>query len=247
MHILEQLYDCADKHLQNASHDWDGFCSEFCDIFESDMVLYRIVFDPTTGAPKSFEPIVTSMPEAAKEYNDRKLYTYHPVSESNMAPLEPLSRTEFLTDEELRSLDVFWEFSQRYGYFYQLIAPAILTDNSFLGLVVWRDETKPDYLPVDKQRLALFMRHLLAKVKLRKLVNIKDNTLVEEFGKRNDLTKTEIDILAALLDGHSLRGIATNTKRTYGTVRWHVQNILSKCQVSNQKTLIRDFYALIEA
>ena len=132
-------------------------------------------------------------------------------------------------------------------YFYQLIAPAILPDGSFLGLLVWRNENQADYTAADKQRIALFMRHLLAKVEFRKLVDTRQNSQVDVFGTQHGLTKTEIEILSALLDGHSLRGIAENTKRTYGTTRWHVQNILSKCQVNNQKTLLREFYKLIPA
>ena len=81
----------------------------------------------------------------------------------------------------------------------------------------------------------------------RKLLNMRENSQVDVFGTQHGLTKTEIEILSALLDGHSLRGIAENTKRTYGTTRWHVQNILSKCQVNNQKTLLREFYKLIPA
>lgn len=246
MQILEKLYDCADTYLIGEPYNWDKFCETFCDIFESEMALYRVVFDDNQ-VPQSFEAITTSMPEAAKEYKERKLYALHPVQEADMAPLEPLKRTDFMSDDHIKTLDIFGDFSRRYGYFYQLIAPAILNDGSFLGLVVWRNETQDDYTSADKQRIALFMRHLLAKVQFRKLVNMRQNDQVDTFGTQHGLTKTEIEVLSALLDGHSVRSIAENTKRTYGTTRWHVQNILSKCQVNNQKNLLREFYKLIEA
>lgn len=247
MEILEKLYTCADVHLDNAGQDWDGFQSEFCKIFDSQMVFYRITFDPATHSPTNFDVIITSNPDAAKEYVDRKLYAQHPFEESSLAPLEPRLRTDLMTDAQLMSLDVFSDFVKRHGYFYQLIAPAILPDGTFLGLVVWRDETKEDFKAIDKQRIALFMRHLLAKVQLRKLANINQDTDVAAYGSQYDLTKSETEILTALLDGHSLRTIANNTGRTYGTIRWHVQNILSKCQVSNQKALLSRFYGLIKA
>ncbi|VAW24699.1 hypothetical protein MNBD_ALPHA11-707, partial [hydrothermal vent metagenome] len=60
-------------------------------------------------------------------------------------------------------------------------------------------------------------------------------------------TDTEIDILSALLQGQSLKIIAYETKRSYNTIRWHVQNILEKCQVKTQTNLLREFYRLIKA
>lgn len=246
VHILEQLYNCADKYLISESYNWDKFCEDFCNILDSEMALYRLTFDEHQ-IPQSFEAIITSMPDAAREYKERKLYALHPVQESDMAPLEPLRRTDFMSDEQIKTIDIFGDFSRRYGYFYQLIAPAILNDGSFLGLLVWRSESQSDYTSEDKQRIALFMRHLLAKVQFRGLVNMRQNNQVKLFGTKHGLTKTEIEVLSALLDGHSVRSIAKNTKRTYGTIRWHVQNILSKCQVNNQKNLLREFYKLIEA
>lgn len=246
MQLLEKLYDCADTHLKSETYNWDEFCKEFCDIFNSEMALYRLTFDENK-APQNFDVITVSVPELGREYKEKKLYAQHKVAESDMSPLEPVKRTDIITDDQLKQVDVLRDLNQRYGYFYQLIAPAILSDGSFLGLIAWRNETQPDFTSADKQRIALFMRHLLAKVQFRKLVNMKENSQVEAFGTHHDLTKTEIEVLSALLDGHSLRSIAANTKRTYGTTRWHVQNILSKCHVNNQKTLLREFYNLIQA
>lgn len=247
MEVLERLYDCADTHLDNSGQDWEGFKSDFCGIFESEMVFYRITFDPVSKTPSAFDVIVSSKPEAAKEYVDRKLYALHPVDEESLAPLEPILRSEIMSDDQLKGLDVMSDFVERHGYFYQLIAPAILPDGTFLGLVVWRNESEGDFNAMDKQRIALFMRHLLAKVQLRKLVSMKVDNDVTSYGRQFNLTKTETEILTALLDGHSLRSISDNTSRTYGTIRWHVQNILSKCQVSNQKALLTNFYSLIKA
>ena len=246
MHILEKLYDCADTHLQDAIYNWDAFCAEFCDVFQAQMVLYRIVFDPASGAPTDFETIISSVPLAAKEYQERELYKYSPVPEAELEPLEPILRTSVFSDEQLENNDIFRDFSQRYGYYYQLIAPAILSDTSFLGLVVWRDKTEENFTSIEKQRITLFMRHLLAKVDHRKFGSMEGNAKVDRFGKQNGLTKTETQVLAAVLDGQSLRSIAADSQRSYGTIRWHVQNILSKCQAPNQKSLIREFYGLIE-
>ena len=113
-------------------------------------------------------------------------------------------------------------------YFYQLIAPAILNDGSFLGLLVWRSESQSDYTSEDKQRIALFMRHLLAKVQFRGLVNMRQNNQVKLFGTKHGLTKTEIEVLSALLDGHSVHSIAKNTKRTYKPRRRQSNHLLSQ-------------------
>ena len=53
-------------------------------------------------------------------------------------------------------------------------------------------------------------------------------------------------MLAALLQGLSLRAIARESARTYGMVRWHVQNILEKCQINTQKNLLIEFYRLVK-
>ena len=65
------------------------------------------------------------------------------------------------------------------------------------------------------------------------------------FGQKYGLTSTEIEILDGLLQGQTPSALAENTGRTYGTVRWHVQNILEKCQVNSQKGLLSEFYRLI--
>jgi DNA-binding NarL/FixJ family response regulator len=67
------------------------------------------------------------------------------------------------------------------------------------------------------------------------------------FGERYALTNTEVSILAALLRGYSLRNIAEESGRSYGTMRWHVQNILGKCQVKTQQNLLNEFYRLIKS
>ena len=90
------------------------------------------------------------------------------------------------------------------------------------------------------------MRHLMSIIEANKSPLKKPDGALERFGSRYHLTDTEIIILSALIQGHSLREIAVETGRGYGTVRWHVQNILDKCQVSSQKTLLSEFYSLIE-
>jgi len=41
-----------------------------------------------------------------------------------------------------------------------------------------------------------------------------------------------------LAKGHKLRKIAEMTGPSYGTLRWHLQNIFAKCGVSNQVDLV---------
>lgn len=247
MDILEKLYNCADQHLNAPMEKWSGFASKFQGIFNADMILYRVLFEPDFQTIRSFEAISTSRPKTAAEYINQKLYAHHPLPEASLAPLEPMRRTDTMTNDELRQLEFFWKFIEEHGYFYQMIVPAILQDGTFIGLVVWRDEENPDFNDREKQRLALFMRHLLAIVDAKKFSKVETDDDVTTYGKKYGLTKTEIEVLSALLQGQSLKIIAQTTNRTYGTVRWHVQNILEKCQVSSQKNLLRDFYHLIKA
>ncbi len=50
----------------------------------------------------------------------------------------------------------------------------------------------------------------------------------------------------AMLIGQSLKFIAQNSDCPYGAMRWHVQNILTKCHAKSQKILLGEFYCLIE-
>lgn len=65
---------------------------------------------------------------------------------------------------------------------------------------------------------------------------------VREFQTRFALTETEAEILDRLARGMAVRQIAEATGRTYGTVRWHVQNLLSKTGAGSQPRLIAKLY-----
>ena len=65
---------------------------------------------------------------------------------------------------------------------------------------------------------------------------------ISDFSATFGLTEAEKEILDMLARGMSIRAIAERTGRTYGTSRWHVQNILSKTQVGSQKMLIASLY-----
>ena len=69
---------------------------------------------------------------------------------------------------------------------------------------------------------------------------------VQQFGEKHALTQAEVNILADLLEGQSLKAIASRTNRSYGTVRWHVHNLLVKCNVQSQTNLLSEFYQLIK-
>ena len=66
--------------------------------------------------------------------------------------------------------------------------------------------------------------------------------VVGRFRRECGLTRSESDILLALAQGRSLREIAVSSSRSYGTVRWHTQNMLEKASVGTQKDLIAKFY-----
>lgn len=52
------------------------------------------------------------------------------------------------------------------------------------------------------------------------------------------LSPAEARVSAMLAQGHKLREIAVLTGPSYGTLRWHLQNIYAKCGVSNQMDLV---------
>lgn len=246
---LEKLYDCADRHLAGKAQDWDSFASEFEVVFGSKMALYR---PSVTGGRLDFlsmdELISTTNREIMEEFFEKKIIDYGVMFEDAGNPLEPFRRTDFLSDDEYRSSEVTKIFLKPNDVFYMMIVHAILPDNSLLVLYLWRGENGQDYSEIEKQRIALFMRYLRVLIrKLNPLRTYSPDMELSEFGKKYSLTKSEIMVLSKLLEGHSLKSISKDIDRSYGTVRWHVQNILEKCQVKSQKKLLGEFYGLIKS
>jgi len=169
------------------------------------------------------------------------------VPEPGLTPLEPLRRNETIADDLFRQIGARYDFFETFGMFHMMIVPAKLPDGGNLALMVWRPEVAENFSDIEKQRAALFMRYLLSLIGSVGPAPAEPDNQVAAFGARFNLTEAETDVLAALLSGQTLRQIAADSGRSYGTVRWHVQNILEKCQVSNQKSLLREFYRLIKA
>lgn len=69
-----------------------------------------------------------------------------------------------------------------------------------------------------------------------------DQTLAEVF----ELTAAERDIVRALVEGGSLKGIASARSRSLGTVRTQVKSVLSKTHTHSQSELIRVTLSLME-
>lgn len=251
MIILEKLYDLAEQHLDAKTQDWTGFSDGFTGIADADISLYRISFKEDNITPIGVDVIATSNKKFMKEYVNRQLYNLHPVKETDLQPLEPVKRTDYADDDQFMELGELADFLINNGVFYIMMVPAVLPDGSFLGLYMWRSKAEADFTNVELQRAVLFMRHLLAIIDVNALLPIKPelpagNPRTASFGERFGLTNAEISVLSALLSGHSPRSIASKANRSYGTVRWHIQNILEKCQVSSQKELFRAFFELID-
>jgi len=245
MITLEKIYDCAQRHLENG-RDWAGFSAEFGEIFDCSFALYRTSGNNRATLSAEESVLATSNLDCMRDFFENQFYEMRPMQEGDLTPLEPHRRTDYFSDEQVRELGPFYAFMQRHSVFYLMIAPALLPDGSLLSLTVWRSEDDDDFDDVEKQRLALFMRYLLALVRQGEVGSIKHEARLLKFGACYGLTDAEIEVLGALLSGHSLRDIAKSTERSYGTIRWHVRNILSKCHVNSQKNLLHEFYALIE-
>lgn len=245
MNTLEKLYDCACRYLEK-DRDWLSFSVEFGLIFDCEFALYRTSDEDAVAVTAQDSVLATSNLDCMQDFFENRLYQMRPMQEGDLIPLEPHRRTDYFSDEQVRELGPFYTFMQKHGVFYLMIAPALMPDGSVLSLTVWRSEDEPNFDDVEKQRLALFMRYLLALVRDSELKMVNHESRLSDFGERYGLTSAEIEVLGALLAGHSLREIATKSGRSYGTVRWHVRNILSKCHVNSQKNLLHEFYALIE-
>ncbi len=246
---LEKLYESAEKYLKQPQQDWQGFAVEFERIFASTMVLFRSNGETEGIYMRSPDELIAGTnPELFAEYFKVDVNDFTGVLKDPTNPFEPARRTDNMGDEKFRKLTVTQKFALPNGIFYLMLVFAILPDKSSLVMIVTRDETVQDFSDTEKQRIALFMRFLATFVRRGDYgpVHTPDNDLIE-FGKRYELTKTEIDILSELLQGQSLKAISKSSGRSYRTVRWHVQNILDKCQVKSQKNLLSEFYRLIKA
>lgn len=249
MHLLEKLYEIAEVNLIGKELSWDNFAEEFAATFDARLALYRPRMETEAmGILAKEEIIATNSAVMIKQYFEDKIYqASEGMLKNPEIPFEPVRRTDSLNDDEMRDLPFFGSFLKPHGIFHMMVVFAVLPDNTFLILLLWRDENQTDFSDMEKLRLALFMR-LLAKVVgvFDTTVNQKHVSSVREFGDKYSLTESETGILAELLAGQSLREIAEQSGRTYGTVRWHVHNLLEKCNVKSQKNLLNEFYWLIK-
>ena len=245
MEILNDLYIAAENHLRRAAPDWRGFMEAFRAMFGAEAALYTTRYSPG-GDIEAFSMVASSAEEVTDAYVEKQVYRHLRVPENTLAPLEPALRSDYLSDAAFEQPGPVSDFMIPAGMYHLIAVPAILTDHSVTTLTAWRDRQAANFTALEKQRLALFMRHLVALVGQDGLALEKTRLDIAAFGRKWGLTRAETDLLAALLQGLSLREVAEQTGRSYGTVRWHMQNVLSKCQVGNQKDLLREFYALIK-
>ena len=253
MDKLEKLYEIADQHLEKpegGEKDWTQFAVEFEEHFDAKMVLYRPVVDNNTMDLKVTAELVAANDDVMiKQYFEDRIYE---LKDEEMVPdppipFEPARRTDSVTDDAVKKFSYFDSFLEPHGIFYVMGCYAMLSDQTLLALMVWRDETKVDFSDLEKLRLALFMR-LLAQFVSKSISDAPSEPAngITEFGQKYDLTGSEVGVLAELLEGHSLKAIAEKSRRSYGTVRWHVHNILEKCGVASQRSLVSEFYKLIK-
>ena len=245
---LEKLYECAGLHLEKTHQNWEKFATDFENIFSCKMVLFRSKQDNSGIYLQTREDIIAGANSwIVTNFLNVSAEQLSGILSDPVNPFEPSRRTNATDNETYKQSSVYHQFARQHGVFYLMLVFAALADGSNLVLVVWRDEHECDFSNIEKQRIALFMRHLATCVKRANPNNMAQvSGDVNAFGKKFLLTEAEMVILSALLAGTSMRAIAAQTQRTYGTVRWHAQNILEKCQVNNQQSLLSEFYKLIE-
>lgn len=183
-----------------------------------------------------------------REYLARKLYNYNNIPESILPTLEPVRRTDHTPDDLFaEQLGKPGEFFLEKDIFYLLMIHNQLSQYSYLVLMLWRGRSAKDFTDQEKQRFALLVRYILALSTGLAQTSIDPSHAFRRFATQYGLTPTETEILAALIQGHSPRAIAGASGRSYGTVRWHVQNILEKSQAGTRQQLMREFYKLMNS
>ena len=245
---LEKLYESAGQHLAVNPPRWEDFATEFYEIFGAGMVIYRPEFEDGVLAWRTQEQIVVSThPDYAAEYVSRQVFEANQIPDDSLNPFEPNRRSDIIPDDVFRQTDIARDFFIPRGIFYMLAVSARLRDDSYLMMVTWRSEQEGDFDDIEKQRITLFFRYLSTLVSIPQVQEVDSSSDgVKVFGKKYALTSSEIQVLSDLLQGKSLKAIAKDSGRSYGTVRWHVQNILEKCHVKSQKNLLSEFYSLIK-
>lgn len=242
MDILERLYDAADRHLALEQANWGAFCADFRAACKADVAIYTPLFTPDERSCSGLDVKGTSSPEVIDRYLSEGIYGYHLISEVDLPPLTAVRRTDHITDDALRQLGPLSDFLLANGLFYFANVPVRLSDSRFLCLHVWRGEDECDFAQSELTRFALLMRYLLRVVNADPPRTQATTETLLVFASRHGLTETEAAILAELVAGASLRQIADGSDRSYGTIRWHVQNILAKCGVPSQRSLLTEFY-----
>lgn len=248
MELLENLYKIAETRLLPEGQDWQNFATEFETAYGAKMALYCPGNNFEEMSLLSADDVIsTNSPEMMAQYFKDRIHENRDFLNDPEIPFEPVRRTDSLTDAQLRQLPIFKTFLEPHGIFHIMVNFAMLPDQSFLILFVWRDETQNDFSDMEKLRLAMFMR-LLANIigPSATSQSTPPTPDIQQFGDKHGLTQAEVDILADLLEGKSLKAIASRTNRSYGTVRWHVHNILVKCNVQSQANLLSEFYQLIK-
>lgn len=241
------MYECAQDCLLEGNIDWGRFGKEFSDLLHAQLIIY------TTGpsadnmdlTPEG-SVIITTDQAMLDRYFEIKVYKEFYLMPDPQSPFEPIRRSDQVDDETFQQHPLMELFFSPFGIYHFMLMYSNLLDGRFLVVYVWRDKALDDFSDVEKQRLALFMRHLATIVSFVPASSIQDgDPQIIQFGKKYGLTVAETKILEELLHGKSLRGIAKDTGRTYGTVRWHVHNVLEKCHVKTQQNLLSEFYRLI--
>ena len=248
MDLLEKLYGIAEKNLTATHLDWPQFSVDFEEVFNAKMTLYRSDSEAESqDLVKRKEVITTNSLEQMEDYFRDKVYESHGLVQYIADQFEPIRRTDRISDDELRQHPFYKSFLRPNNTFYLMVVHAVLPDESSLVQFIWRAETQSDFSDKEKLRMALFMRMLARIVGQLKIKPMSEpSSDVEAFGEKHALTKAETGILGELLEGQSLRQIAEQSGRSYGTIRWHVHNLLGKCEVKTQKSLLYEFYRLIK-
>lgn len=244
MITLEELYRAAAQYIDQAPRNWPAFMRAFHKAYCAHAIFYRVDFGPDQQV-RDFHVIGSSDPATTDEYVKRKLYLQHQLKEGDYPNLEPQRRTDVMSDDEFRTYGEIIDFYRANGVFYMIMAPAKAAEDSYLAMVAWRSENEGDFDDTEKMRLGLFMRHLMAIVSAQEFLPHEPRRDILEFGARHGLTQAECEITEQLIEGATLKDIAARSGRSYGTIRWHVRNLLEKCEVSSQKNLVSEFYRLI--
>ncbi|MCL7929912.1 helix-turn-helix transcriptional regulator [Halomonas llamarensis] len=189
------------------------------------------------GAPL----VVSNYPnEWVNQYSRDNLYRHDPVINFGMQRVAPYAWSEALNGTNNSVFNLSREFNIESGFSFPLHDPK----SRFAALSICNRDQDPEFANnVSRSMNTLMMLFLKSHEALAKLIP-SPNPVQEEISCTNDskvifkLTEREIDVLSWASQGKTYSEVSIILGITVRTVKFHIENIINKLDVSNAKHAI---------